>query len=102
MDKIIDQPNFGAFIVSMVITVAFAAVFILSCFHSLPETPLMQNMSSTLNAAFVAVWGFWLGSSSSSRLKDATIARVTPTAPSAPTPTPTPTPTTVPPPPTGA
>lgn len=68
--------HLGAIIMSVVVVVAFGAVMVI--WVSRPgapqESPVLNVLVGTLAAGFSTVLNYWLGSSSSSRSKDATIA----------------------------
>lgn len=65
----------GSPVISVMVVVLFAAMLVELEFRGVPEgsRDLMHIMLGTLAAGFVQVLNYWLGSSSSSQSKDATI-----------------------------
>lgn len=81
-----DSP--GAVIVSLLVVVIFAVLVVYAMVKGIGDSPTLQLIIGAEISAFSTVVSYWLGSSSSSKGKDATIAAMA--APPAPTPAPSP------------
>ncbi len=87
--------QFGAFVISVMVTAGFIAALAYTMIHGVQDNPTLQNLVGSLTTAFSMVVGYWIGSSVSSRNKDDTIATqaaaikaepvLEPAAPKAPT-----------------
>jgi hypothetical protein len=75
MKAILDSPQLGAFIISFIITTAFVAVLFFAMFHGINDNQTLQLLTGALIQAFGMVVSYWIGSSSSSKNKDAIIAQ---------------------------
>jgi len=69
-----DSPQFGAFVISIVITVAFIAVLGYAMVYGIKDNQTLSILTGTLVSSFTAVVQYWIGSSQSSKSKDAVIA----------------------------
>lgn len=66
--------QWGAPVVSGVVTVGFVAIVGIMTVHAIPDSSVTSVLVGTLAAAFGAVVNFWLGSSAGSREKDMHLA----------------------------
>lgn len=66
--------NFGAFIISLLVTLAFAAVTAYAMVHGVTDNATLQGLVGSLTTAFSMVVSYWIGSSAGSKNKDAVIA----------------------------
>ena len=69
-----DSPQFGAFVISIVIVAAFVAVLTYAMIYGIKDNQTLSLLTGSLINAFGTVVAYWIGSSSSSRSKDAVIA----------------------------
>jgi hypothetical protein len=68
--------QWGAAVMSAVIVAGFVALSVFMAWHPIPETPLVTGLVQTMQYAFVAVVGYWLGSSSGSQAKTEHLAAI--------------------------
>lgn len=66
--------EFGAFVISVVITIAFIGVLSYAMIYGIKDNQTLSILTGTLVSSFTAVVQYWIGSSRSSQAKDATIA----------------------------
>ena|SRR5690242_17559575 len=75
MKAILDSPQLGAFVISFIITMAFVGVLLFAMVHGINDNQTLQLLTGALIQAFGMVVSYWIGSSSSSKNKDAVIAQ---------------------------
>jgi hypothetical protein len=80
MLKVLDSPQLGAFIISFLITLTFMGVLAFAMFHGIQDNQTVQLLTGALVSSFSTVISYWIGSSSSSKTKDAVIAQQATTA----------------------
>jgi len=69
-----DYPNFGAFVISLIVTLGFIGALVYAMVHGVQDNPTLQGLVGALTTAFSMVIGYWIGSSAGSKAKDAVIA----------------------------
>lgn len=72
---VLNSPQLGAFIISLIVTAAFVGVLIFAMIHGIQDNQTLQLLTGALIQAFGMVISYWIGSSSSSKNKDAVIAQ---------------------------
>lgn len=82
--------NFGAFVISVIVVGIFGAVLCYTMIHGAKDDPTLQSLIGALTTAFSMVVGYWIGSSSGSKQKDALLADHTQRLLSPPPPSPAP------------
>lgn len=80
MSKILDNPQLGAFVISFMVEGSFIGVLLFAMFHGIQENQTVQILMGALVASQTTVVSYWIGSSSSSKGKDAVIAQQAVTA----------------------
>lgn len=80
MDKLLAIPKLGAFIISLTIVMLFGALQLYAMKFGLLDNAPLNQITGAMIAAFASVYNYWLGSSSSSKDKDAVIAKQVDTA----------------------
>ena len=72
----VDPQAWGAPVVSVIVTTVFCGLVVYSAKYSIADNQTTQTIVGSLTLAFGQVVGYYLGSSSSSRAKDTTIAKL--------------------------
>jgi len=80
MLKVIDSPNLGAFVISFMVEATFTGVLVFAMVHGIQDNQTVQILMGALVASQTTVISFWIGSSSSSKVKDDVIAKQADTA----------------------
>ena len=80
MKQILDSPQLGAFIISFMVEACFIGVLIFAMFHGIQDNQTVQILMGALVASQSQVIQYWIGSTSSSKNKDAVIATQASTA----------------------
>lgn len=80
MSKILETPKLGAFVISFTIVLMFAALMGYAMVKGLQDNAPLNQLTGAMIVAFTGVVNYWLGSSSSSKDKDAVIAKQADTA----------------------
>jgi hypothetical protein len=80
LKAILASPQLGAFVISVIIVLMFCAMCAYAMVHGLQDNAPLNQLTGALIAAFSTVYSFWIGSSSSSKNKDAVIAQQANTA----------------------
>lgn len=75
MQAILSSPKLGAFIISLMITIAFAVVLWYAVMHGILDNPGLNLLIGAIISYQGAAVNYWLGSSASSKDKDLVIAK---------------------------
>lgn len=75
MKALFDNPQLGAFVISVIVTLAFVGILAYAMIYGIKDNPGLQILTGALVSAFQAVVSYWIGSSSGSKNKDAVIAQ---------------------------
>ena len=73
--RLLESPQLGAFVISLIITIAFTTVLFFAMIYGIKDNTTLQILTGALVQAFASVVSYWIGSSSSSKNKDVTIAQ---------------------------
>jgi hypothetical protein len=75
MKSIVDNPQFGAFVISLIVVLAFVGMLVYAMIRGIADSQVLQLLTGSLVSSFSTVIAYWIGSSSSSKGKDAVIAQ---------------------------
>ena len=71
-----DPAQWGAPAVSLIVTITFCVLIFYAAKYGMSDNQALQQLVGALTIAFGNVTGYYLGSSSSSKVKDATISQM--------------------------